>query len=71
MTMNWQKYLYTQPRKSGWYLVWTDVPGHYDHVGYVDIVYWDGTNWTFNVDTPISWWFEIEPPPSNDKQEKQ
>ena len=64
MTMNWQKYPSTKPDNKGWYLAWVDA--HSDQVGYVDIVYWDGTNWTFNVDTPISWWFEIKPPPFND-----
>ena len=68
MTMNWQKYPSTKPQKIDWYLVWVDA--HSDQEGYVDTEYWDGTNWTFIVDTAISWWFEIEPPPSNNKQKE-
>ena len=63
--MNWQKYPYTQPRESGWYLVWEDVPGHYDYDG-PHIDYFDGKRWKW-VTVHVNWWCEITPPPINKK----
>jgi|DEB0MinimDraft_10_1074344.scaffolds.fasta_scaffold124955_2 hypothetical protein len=71
MTIKWQQYSQLKPHKPGWYLVWEDVPGHYDHVGYADIDYWDGVKWKF-IQSSITWWCEITPPPINrTKQRKQ
>jgi hypothetical protein len=68
MAMEWKDYSQVKPHRLDWSLVWIEL--YSGHEGYPDTDYWDGTNWTSNVDTPISWWFEITPPPINKKDRK-
>jgi len=68
MAMEWKDYSQTKPHKPDWYLVWVSSTRY--QAGYADIDYWDGTKWEVNR-TSINWWFEIEPPPSNNKQVEQ
>jgi|DEB0MinimDraft_10_1074344.scaffolds.fasta_scaffold161716_2 hypothetical protein len=68
MAMEWKDYSQAKPHKPDWYLVWVAYPDEIE--GYADVDYWEGDNWKF-IDAPIRWWFEIEPPPSNNKQEEQ
>ena len=68
MAMEWKDYSQVKPHRLDWYLVWVDL--YSDGEGYADVDYWDGDNWKF-IDASISWWFEIEPPPSNNKQVEQ
>ena len=68
MAMEWKNYSQTKPHKPDWYLVWVSDTRY--QAGYADIDYWDGTKWEVNR-TSINWWFEIKPPPSNNKQVEQ
>jgi len=63
MAMEWKDCSQVKPHRLDWYLVWVDL--YSDGEGYADVDYWDGDNWKF-IDAPISWWFEITPPTSND-----